>query len=50
MNDAVQVLVQYARMSLALAFAAVLAASLPPDLVWYELGPDSRQRPLRRCP
>ena len=26
------------RMSLALAFAAVLAASLPPDLVWYELG------------
>lgn len=29
------------RMSLALAFGAVLAASLPPDLVWYELG---RQR------
>src|SRR5438552_6548004 len=26
------------RMSLALAFGAVLAASLPPDLVWYELG------------
>src|SRR5438552_8946160 len=26
------------RMSLALAFAAALAASLPPDLVWYELG------------
>jgi membrane protein DedA with SNARE-associated domain len=26
------------RMSLALALGAVLAASLPPDLVWYELG------------
>jgi len=26
------------RMSLVLAFGAVLAASLPPDLVWYELG------------
>jgi len=26
------------RMSLLLAFAVVLAASLPPDLVWYELG------------
>src|SRR5216117_31852 len=26
------------RMSLALAFAAALAAYLPPDLVWYELG------------
>src|SRR5262245_56221669 len=26
------------RMSLLLAFAAVLAASLPTDLVWYELG------------
>jgi membrane protein DedA with SNARE-associated domain len=26
------------RMSLTLAFAAALAASLPPDLVWYELG------------
>jgi membrane protein DedA with SNARE-associated domain len=26
------------RMSLTLAFAVTLAASLPPDLVWYELG------------
>ena len=26
------------RMSLTLAFGAALAASLPPDLVWYELG------------
>jgi len=26
------------RMSLALALGAALAASLPPDLVWYELG------------
>ena len=26
------------RMNLGLAFAAVLAASLPPDLIWYELG------------
>jgi membrane protein DedA with SNARE-associated domain len=26
------------RMSLALAFGATLAASLPPDLVWYEFG------------
>jgi membrane protein DedA with SNARE-associated domain len=26
------------RMSPALAFAVVLAASLPPDIVWYELG------------
>jgi membrane protein DedA with SNARE-associated domain len=26
------------RVSLALAFGAALAASLPPDLVWYELG------------
>src|SRR2546428_9096635 len=27
------------RMSLALALGVVLAASLPPDLVWYRLGP-----------
>src|SRR5213596_2472268 len=26
------------RMSLTLAFAAALAASLPPDVIWYELG------------
>ena len=26
------------RMNLALAFGAALAASLPPDLIWYELG------------
>jgi membrane protein DedA with SNARE-associated domain len=26
------------RMSLTLAFAAAIAASLPPDLIWYELG------------
>ena len=26
------------RMSLTLAFGAALAASLPPDLFWYELG------------
>jgi membrane protein DedA with SNARE-associated domain len=26
------------RMSMTLAFAAALAASLPPDLIWYELG------------
>jgi membrane protein DedA with SNARE-associated domain len=26
------------RMSLALAFAAAVAESLPPDLTWYELG------------
>src|SRR5262249_61194359 len=26
------------RMSMTLAFAAALAASLPPDVIWYELG------------
>src|SRR6266498_4294876 len=52
MSDAVQVLLRYGArpsrrrrarrnrggMSLALALGAALAASLPPDLVWYELG------------
>src|SRR5690242_8849654 len=31
-------LIGVGRMSLPLAFAAALAASLPPDVVWYELG------------
>ena len=37
------------RMSLALAFGAVLAASLPPDLVWYELGRRRGSRPRPRA-
>jgi membrane protein DedA with SNARE-associated domain len=31
-------LIGVGRMSLPLAFAAAIAASLPPDIVWYELG------------
>src|SRR5438132_2107103 len=34
------------RMSLALALGVVLAASLPPDLVWYRLGRRRRSRIL----
>ena len=37
------------RMSLALAFGAVLAASLPPDLVCYELGRRRGRYRLRRA-
>jgi membrane protein DedA with SNARE-associated domain len=36
------------RMSLALGIGAVLAASLPPDLVWYELGRRRGSRVLAR--
>jgi membrane protein DedA with SNARE-associated domain len=35
------------RMSMTLAFAAALAASLPPDVVWYELGRRRGGRVLR---
>ena len=35
------------RMSLVLAFAAALVASLPPDVVWYELGRRRGGRVLR---
>src|SRR5262245_37835394 len=39
------------RMSIALALGIALMASLPPDIVWYELGRrarETRRRPTRR--